>query len=109
MSVKVGYIARKRKQQQLATSEQTKDEYCMWLISSGLTNDTSAAMSQALSKVCLLQKNKETIKAMNCMQALLTANPILAHNLALTYQHEMKQTYDKLFRQSPIVKKKQKT
>jgi hypothetical protein len=44
------------------------------------------------------------------MKCLLTANPILAQDLALVYQNTMKQTYDKLFRQTPaVVKKKQKT
>ena len=105
---KVGYIARKRKQQH-ATSEQNTDEYCMWLISSGLVSETAVAMNRVFSKACNVQKNKETCKLMNSMQTLLTANPILARELALGYQDEMKQTYDKLFRQATTVKKKHKT
>jgi hypothetical protein len=106
----VGYIARKRKLQQQATSEQKKDEYSMWLISSGLLNETSASMLEALHKVSSFQKNKDTLDLLNSMKCLLTANPILAQDLALVYQNTMKQTYDKLFRQTPaVVKKKQKT
>ena len=71
---KVGYLARKRKLQQESTLEQKKYEYCMWLTSSGLANETAVSLGRALTKVCNVQKNKETLKLLNSMQALLTSN-----------------------------------
>ena len=107
---KVGYLARKRKLHQESTSEQTKDEYSLWLTSTGLANETAVSLCQAITKVSKVQKNKETLKLLNSMQALLTSNPILAQDLSLIYQELMRPTYDKLFRQTTIVKqKKQKS
>ena len=106
---KMGYIARKRKQQQ-ATSEQSTDEYGLWLLTSGLVKQTATALDKSLCTTRDLQKNKEVIEVLNSMHSLLIANPMLAQDIAMVYQTSMRSNYDKLLRQSTPVapKKKQK-
>ena len=105
----IGYIARKRKQQQ-ATSEQNTDDYGMWLITSGLVKHTATALDQSLCTTRDLQKNKEVVEVLNSMHSLMIANPILARDIAMVYQTTMRSNYDKLLRQSTPTapKKKQK-
>ena len=102
---KRGYIARKREARAL---EQTHDDYGAWLVSSGMTKQTCAALIRALRKQMVQSHNKHVSKVMIDMQSLLSTNPIFAQDLALSYQQEMKQHYEKLFRSGATHQNKKK-